>query len=644
MADKLNEAQRRAVEAEDSILCCACPGSGKTAVVIAKVRHILKTHPNPWIVMTTFSRDAADEMLDRISGKKNQDKKDTPPPLSPEQLKRITIGTFHSLAMRQLKEIGKVGKILSEIETRHLINRALHDAGSELSTDDADAIIARCKADPAFAKDHPDLARLTKAYCKLQLASNAQDFTDLILMANKCMAQGKLKPIRATHLLSDETQDIDQMQYDWLMHHIPQGAILTAVGDDDQSIYGFRRSLGYKGMMDIVTATGADIITLDTNYRSTAGIVEAACKLIAYNPDRVQKNIKAARGPGPLPRVIGLSKLDSQAMRIVQALDKVCANNKVPEPLPNREPYRFGVEAGQVAVLARTNGHLHAVETVFRNARVPFIRTGRSFWDAPVLQVYLTILESLVRQDGMGFEIALRWARITDAHIRQITEMAGGNLWNYIRPDNPVPPPATPNVELDSFIKLGKGWAVKLTGKGSEKAAVGPIHGVAGWMSRVMTKTCGEDEEGKTVQAKGRRDIRDLDRLDAARDALTEARGNLQARIRRVQESDGKEIPRVVLSTFHASKGLEWKHVFLIDVYGGSVPKVDDLSSDDELAEERRVFYVAMTRARDELTIFTRNDMPKSEFLTDAELIVERISPQPDPEEEHPQQEEQAFQ
>ena len=78
-------------------------------------------------------------------------------------------------------------------------------------------------------------------------------------MANKCMAQGKLKPIRATHLLSDETQDIDQMQYDWLMHHIPQGAILTAVGDDDQSIYGFRRSLGYKGMMDIVTATGADI-------------------------------------------------------------------------------------------------------------------------------------------------------------------------------------------------------------------------------------------------------------------------------------------------------------------------------------------------------------------------------------------------
>jgi hypothetical protein len=194
---------------------------------------------------------------------------------------------------------------------------------------------------------------LTKAYRKLQLASNAQDFTDLILLANKFMAEGKLKPIKATHLLSDETQDIDQMQYDWLMHHVAQGAVLTAVGDDDQSIYGFRRSLGYKGMMDIVSATGAKIVTLDTNYRSTAGIVESASKLIAYNADRVQKNIKAARGAGPIPRVISLSKLDSQAMRIVQALDKVCAKNEVPEPLPNREPYRFGVKAGQVAVLAR---------------------------------------------------------------------------------------------------------------------------------------------------------------------------------------------------------------------------------------------------------------------------------------------------
>ena len=351
---KLNEAQQRAVESEDPSRGCAGPGSGKTRVLIAKVRHILRTHHDPRIVMTTFSRDAAEEMLDRIQKEKG---------LSREQLSRLTIGTFHSLALRQLKEIGKIGKILSDIETRHLINRALHDTGLEITPDEAEANIARCKADKEFAKAYPELARLTAVYRKHQEATDGQDFTDLLITANELMAAGKLKPIRATHILADEFQDIDDMQYEWLMHHLGQtpAPCACAVGDDDQSIYGFRRSLGYKGMMDFVAATGAEIITLDTNYRSTSGIIESASKLIAYNADRVPKNIKSARGMGPAPKVVPLGKDDSQAMRIVHLLDKVCAKNGVPEPLPNREPYRFGVRAGQVAVLSRTNAGLHEI-------------------------------------------------------------------------------------------------------------------------------------------------------------------------------------------------------------------------------------------------------------------------------------------
>lgn len=610
---KLNEAQQRAVESEDPILCCACPGSGKTRVLIAKVRHILRTHHDPRIVMTTFSRDAAEEMLDRIQKEKG---------LSREQLSRLTIGTFHSLALRQLKEIGKIGKILSDIETRHLINRALHDTGLEITPDEAEANIARCKADKEFAKAYPELARLTAVYRKHQEATDGQDFTDLLITANELMSAGKMKPIRATHILADEFQDIDDMQYEWLMHHLGQtpAPCACAVGDDDQSIYGFRRSLGYKGMMDFVATTGAEIITLDTNYRSTSGIIESASKLIAYNTDRVPKNIKSARGDGPAPKVIPLGKDDSQAMRIVHLLDKVCAKNGVPEPLPNREPYRFGVRAGQVAVLSRTNAGLHEIESVFINNRVPYMRTGRSFWDAPVLQVYLAILQSLIHKDGMGLEIGLRWARISDAQIRQLTEIAGGSIWNFIDPMEPVPLPGTGSAELESMVRLGRGWTTKLTGKGAEAGAQGPIYGVASWMSRVMTKTCGEDDDGNAIQERGRREVRDLDRLEAARDALADARGPLATRIRRVQEGDGAEIPRVILSTFHASKGLEWDHVYLIDCYGGVVPKVSELCSEAEVAEERRVFYVAMTRARDELTIFTRTDKPNSEFLVDSEL------------------------
>ena len=111
-----------------------------------------------------------------------------------------------------------------------------------------------------------------------------------------------------------------------------------------------------------------------------------------------------------------------------------------------------------------------------------------------------------------------------------------------------------------------------------------------------------------------------IDRLQAARDTLVAARGSLSARIRKVQQNDNRAIPRVILSTFHASKGLEWTHVYLVDVYDGSVPKIAEGGSDEEVAEERRVFYVALTRARDSLTIYTRSDMPPSEFLRECEL------------------------
>ena len=478
-AISLNEAQRTAVETDAPLLCCACPGSGKTRVLIAKVRHILTTHPDPYIIMTTFSRDAAEEMLERIRQEKG---------LGKDQLARLTIGNFHSLALRQLKAANEVGKILSDIEARHLIARALHDTGLKFSLDEADGLIARCKADRAFAAANPKAERLMDAYRGHQEANGGYDFTDLLLRANELMDKGLIQPLRATHVLADEFQDIDQMQFDWLLHHLAQQPVATAVGDDDQSIYGFRRSLGYRGMMDFVAATGANIITLDTNYRSTAGIVSAAGKLIAYNADRVAKKVSAARGDGALPSVIVLADKEDQGLRIVHQLDAICARNRVPEPLPAQEPYRFGVNSGQVAVLARTNAQLHALETTFRNARVPYLRSGRSFWDAQLLQVYLAMLEAVERQDGMGLEIGLRWAGVSEVALRRLVDAADGTLWRYLDPAAGLPIPGG-SPEVESLVRLGRGWVTKLTTSPPAQAAIGPIYGVAGWMSRVMTKS-----------------------------------------------------------------------------------------------------------------------------------------------------------
>jgi superfamily I DNA/RNA helicase len=617
----LDQAQQEAVDAVENILCCACPGSGKTRVLVAKVTHVLKTHPDPFIIMTTFSRDAADEMLKRIKEvQKKEIRAGIKNPLTNEQMKRLTIGTFHSLALRQIRAIGKVGKILSAIETRHLIFRSLHESRLEISPEDADAYISRCKADKAFAEAHPDYARLTACYCRLQAELGRQDFTDMLMQANQLMASGKIKPIRATHVLADEYQDIDALQFDWLMHHLAQNPVACAVGDDDQSIYGFRRAMGYRGMMDYVAATNAKIIKLDTNYRSTRGLVESTSKLIGYNLDRVSKKIKTARGDGPSPKTVVLAKEDDQALRIIHLLDEICADNTMPARAAGDAPYRFAVRAGQAAVLTRTNIHLNAIERVFRQANVPCLRLGRAFWDTPVLQVYLTLLQSLVSQEGMGLEIALRWAQVSEAKIRNLLQQTDGNLWTLIDPQTPVIKGGSGNAALDQLMVQGRGWRQKLDGLTENDAAEGVIIGVTGWMNGVLTQRNSLDDDGVTIRGSGKQQIMGLDHIKAASDTLYAKRGSLQNRLMSLQRNESEEIPRVILATFHASKGLEWEHVFLADVYGGVVPKITEDATDEEVDEERRVFYVAMTRARDSLTIFGRADKPVCEFLADAGL------------------------
>lgn len=621
--NELNPAQLDAVQTNDNIVCCACPGSGKTRVLIEKVKYVLKTHPDPRILMTTFSRDAADEMARRIKNDAS---------IEPSQYARLIIGTFHSLALSQLRQAGQSIKVLSDVEANHLISRSLVELRSSLDPKEADAIIARCKTDPSFAERYPDYAELTDRYKMHLQQTGAQDFTDLLLRANDLMAAEKIRPIKATHVFGDEFQDIDQLQYDWLMHHLAQNPIACAVGDDDQAIYAFRRSLGHRGMMNFMAATAARIIHLSTNYRSTSGIVDSAAKLIEGNFDRVKKQIKAARGEGPAPKLIQVPKEGSQAMTVVHMLDAICANNPTPEALPGRKAHRFGVAPQQAAVLARTNADLIEIEKVFIDERVPFLRAGKGFWDAPVLKVYLTLLTSLTKQDGMGLEIALSWAKLPDHTIRQLIAEADGSLWNLIRHQSPLSLKQKYAYQVEDLITAGLGWARKLSENNDSNTAKIVSEGVAEWMANVMRKVR-MDDDGNILREEGPRDIKALTALEAGRDAMKSATGSLRARLQDVQRDKENTIPRIILSTMHASKGLEWQNVFLLNIHDGAVPKLSENYCEEELAEERRVMYVAMTRARDTLTILSRSDKPVSEFLIEAGLVApgECFVPTPPP-------------
>lgn len=618
---ELNPAQLDAVIAEENLLCCACPGSGKTRMLINKVQHVLARHPDAGIILTTFSRDATNEMRERLGRA-----------LSPGLMQKLSVGTFHALALRQIKTIGAAGHILNTIETNHIILRALEETGVMLSLDEAELAISTCKIDPAYAEKNPPAARLTRIYQRELAARGACDFVDIIARANTMMAAGQLEPMPASHVFCDEFQDIDRLQFEWLRHHIAGGREVCVVGDADQCIYGFRRSLGYRGMMDYVAMTGARIITLGANYRSTSRILEHASRLIAHNLDRVKMEMTAVRGDGHAPELVRVARQDGQADHIIEALAVLCRDNPVPKPLADRQPFRFGVNKGQAAVLARTNRQLLTIERKFIESRVPYLRTGRSLWDDQILpQVFVSLLQSLHARNGVGVEVALRWARVPDSLIRSLAEQVGGNLWSLLDPQAPVPADIPGGPVVESLIEQGRGWARKLGKDYPDSAAQGVIYGVAAWMVNVLKDTCGDDADAGDDRQRRPRDLKDLWMVDVVKDTLDAFRGNLPQRIALVRQDENQNIPRVILSTFHAAKGLEWENVFLVDLVAGSVPKAGPEASDEEIEEERRVFYVAMTRARDRLYLYTyhkKNGAP-SEFLAEAGFVVQQPQQQP---------------
>jgi superfamily I DNA/RNA helicase len=606
----LNESQVDAVLADENVLCCACPGSGKTRVLVEKVKHILDTTAEPLIVLITYSRDAANELLDRI-------KKE----IRFEQLDSLVIGTFHSIALRQLKRARKAGRIVNQAETNHYLYRAIRHANLDIDLEKAEELINACKLDPAFGESDPAIFALYQAYTSFMRRDNAMDFTDMLLRSVELIRSGDvtehIDPIPATHILVDEFQDIDRLQLEWLKCHMTDGAIVCAVGDDDQAIYGFRRSLGYQGMMEFAEIAGARTITLNVNYRSTAPILEYAARLIGRNLDRVQKDLMSARGPGREPQLVVCGKREDQYDDVVAKIIAVCSQNPKPRARADSDApskYLYTVRKGQIAILARTNFNLLPIETELIKAQVPCFRMGRKpIWAENVVQVFTSLLTSLHNRESVGIELAFRWWGITDTVVEDIRQRVG-NLFNFIDPAHTQMRPVEEyGKAIAEFALRASGWVRTLTNADdANEAAQGVIYGVSAWMISAV--------EAKNEKTK-KKDGRSVNLIESALELLDLVRGDIPQRLMRAKSEDDPNLPRVVLSTFHSSKGLEWDHVFLVDCKQGLVPSSEAEEVKELLEEERRLFYVAMTRARDRLVVYT-DERQVSEFIHDAGFVL----------------------
>lgn len=476
-----------------------------------------------------------------------------------------------------------------------VIRSAEHAGLGSLEANEATAIIEGIKSGQVNAKSQAE-ADMVQSYTDILNRHGVIDFQDILLKTNEAIRTGDVSPIRVDHLMLDEFQDTDKPQFDWAMLH--KDAILTALGDDDQSIYQFRRALGYAGMVDFEKRLQARKIVLGRNYRSHSEILAPAAKLILLNQDRMAKNLVAHKGKG------GRAWWDLYADRIREAED--CAKRMA-------KALKDGQSA---AVLARTNRRLDDIEAQCVRQKIPYKRAeGGSLLQTPEMTAMMSFMRLVVGTQQKGdHDIALSWLGLTEGELQSVQKIMGNFDVAQLTPAQLAACALSDEsrTRLRQAIKRMIDWRILIS--------AGGVNLVVHRLQRMMQDATGDARSQKTLEVVAGIFQKPAWADDDGLDEVEEQLQKIQSMIDQPQkDKDGKESePAVQLMTAHGSKGLEYDVVWMIGCEDGVFP--DDGSS---MQEERRLFYVAMTRAKQTLLI-SASRSPASPFILEAG--IDRIS------------------
>lgn len=584
-----------------ALLIVAGAGTGKTHTLATRLAWLVDRGVDPQrVLMLTFSRRAAGEMSRRAGRLLHQSRglaSRLPPPVLP------WCGTFHSVAARLLREhaeqlglpagftmLDRADATDLMAHTREALGLAERQHRLPLASTCA-AILSRClnaqtTAAQAVASHWPwcmgheqDLKRLFEGYAEAKHAQHSLDFDDLLLAWWHLMQEpafaGRVRA-RFDHVLVDEVQDINRLQADILHALRPEGSGLTAVGDDAQSIYAFRGA-DVRHILDLPQRFNppATVRLLTQNYRSTPQLLAASNALIAKAAEGFSKQLWSARAQGVKPSFLTVEDEAAQAHGVADAV------------LRSRE---CGLRLMHQAVLFRTGTHSLALEMELTRRGIPFVKYGGlKFMEAAHVKDVLAVLRWA--DNPASLLSALRTVRLVPgmgpARVRR--------LLNHVGPLEAFKPPADAALAWDSLVQL----LVQLRGPGSRWPD--DLQHVLDWYQPHL--------ERLHVDARVRR--ADLDQLLAV--AATH-----KSRERFVTDlsldppeasSDESGPPHrdedyLILSTLHSAKGQEWNAVHILNVVDGCMPADMATGSAAEVDEERRLLYVGMTRARDELTLW----------------------------------------
>ncbi|MGI9457504.1 MAG: ATP-dependent helicase [Aeoliella sp.] len=622
MADGLNPPQRDAVESlAGPLLVLAGAGTGKTRVVTYRIANLIRHGIAPErILAVTFTRKAAGEMQERaallLKGRRR--KKDSPRP---------EISTFHSLCVKVLRRnIERLGypprfSITSRGDQEGYARAALREIrapAESLKPSDLLGFIGRWKMSSvspttAIGAAETDREHLAAAgYRRYQTAlkdNGVVDFDDLLLLTEKLFSKypkvRREEAARFDHVLIDEYQDTNHSQYEIVRGLAMGHRNLCVVGDDDQSIYGWRGAEVTHILQFSKDWPDARVVRLEDNYRSTAAILDHANTLITFNAERHDKVLRAARHEGPPPRILQFKDEVEEAAEVVKDIRRLMG---------------MGRAASDVAILFRTNEQPRALETELRTANVPYVLIGgMSFFDRREVRDLLAYLKLVVdptddpallrilNTPPRGIGEAARKALVSEAAAR------GEPVWSLI--ENPTSVTGLSNAALEGIGRLRsmvRGWKEAAQNSSVQDMLRRIINDskYEAELRRLYNDPMDHDARWATVEeisnAAASYDSRSKSHNKPPRDRVVAFLDDLLVGEEDESREKDKQLEKnaVVLMTLHSAKGLEYPVVYLVGMEEGILPHKRSLEEGEtQIAEERRLCYVGVTRAEDELTM-----------------------------------------
>lgn len=596
----LNGAQRDAVNTLDGpVLILAGAGTGKTRTVTCRIANMLQRDIKPEnILAVTFTNKSATEMRERVCGM-----------VSKEAGEQITVCTFHSLCVRILREgIEKLGykknfSIYSGSDQVGMIKQLIVRKGGKDVNLEANHVISLISNNknagiPAHEQADELIGDIARAYNNELKAQNAVDFDDLLLLAEQLLREHhdvrEVLRKKYTYVTVDEFQDTNGLQMKLLQQLVGAPYNVCVVGDDDQSIYGWRGADVTNILQFERFFPNPKVILLEMNYRSSAAVLNTANSLIKHNYGRREKELKPSKSGGRPLRLITMPGDEEEADFIAEEMHERNATEKTPWE--------------DFAILFRTNGQSRNLENAMRNLKIPYRMVGaQSFFDRKEVRdaiAYLQVLENPISDVPLLRILNAPPRGIGQGSTMLITEASRErecSIWEAMGVDEVLSQLSTKvRNSVNTFVEMVLSFHERMN---SGEENMGTVFrefldqvAYEEWMKR----GCKTDNE-KQQRAEGIYDL--VSNLSHASDKKKTLRKFLdQMALQEDKDDDIEKQKGVCMITLHASKGLEFPLVYLVGLENGILPhkrSLDEGTTD----EERRLLYVGITRAQDEFTM-----------------------------------------